>query len=333
MNSKSVITAAILIILIIQFFMLIQVLVNRGVIPIKRTAVDSIEGVDSNQILVEAPKLFDGVVLIVNFNQPGFYDIIIPILDQLYKPIFEAVVYVGRGEHRWVMSCDSGEGGNYSYVCMKKVMEIYKPRNGFFYTNDDVLVLPWNLLTYDLNMIWWHGLLGYGKLTLRDNIREPLTNYWETFRNARVNGSNLFKNMPEKYLDSQRLYYGNDWIFFGDWADIYYIPNSPTYVNGFVELSELFYKYYIDGKVAVPTILLTIENMSKIVFISGTCSWNNYDGVLLSNMYERYQDSPDFYHTNKMSYMHDRSLSLIKDMWSRKLNKSVLNEKFFISKE
>ncbi|KFH71703.1 hypothetical protein MVEG_01998 [Podila verticillata NRRL 6337] len=109
------------------------------------------------QVMVDPP--FDGfkdVLLVVNFNWGGYYDLI-PTYLELYKPYFPNIVFYGpnvNDEFAGVVNRVYALNGQLSYISLVTAMEQYPGYRGYLHTNDDVILNPRQLSQYSKDKVW-----------------------------------------------------------------------------------------------------------------------------------------------------------------------------------
>ena len=88
-------------------------------------------------------KIYDDILLMINFNQPGYLNIS-GYLEELYKQYFPNIVFLypveleNDKQNSNIITCKDSVFGFFSYVCIEKIYQRYPNYKGYFFINDDV---------------------------------------------------------------------------------------------------------------------------------------------------------------------------------------------------
>lgn len=190
-------------------------------------------------------KIYNDILLIINYNRPGFLKLI-NYLEKLYKKYFPNIVYIYPEEIENksfnIITCNESYIGFYSYNCIKNIYSKFPNFKGYFLINDDVYVKSWELENFDFTIPW---LYLYGK----DGIKKNWYHYPKCLKLYEISNKNLdWKINLTKFFGRYDIYNGL--------SDLYYIPIS--YISKFIELSKKMYASRIFLECAIPTIFSVI---------------------------------------------------------------------------
>ena len=180
-------------------------------------------------------KVYNEVLLIVNFNIKGFLSLI-NYITNLYNKYFPNIIFIYPSYTREpnTIYCKESSLGFYSYKCFKKVYNKYPNYQGYLYINDDLFLKVWELPNLNFSIPWLHQY-------------SPLSKEWthtpECFPLYRL----LKKNIEWK----NKLLIFNGYIdVICSMSDFYYLPNY--YASQICDIFDKMYKYRIFLECAVP---------------------------------------------------------------------------------
>ena len=217
------------------------------------------------------------VLLAINFNHP-FYDNI-PTLKKFYEPHFGKVVFCGFKSNSTYNVIKMNHGaGMQGYHCLalaiKKYSNLQQKFEGYFYSNDDVILNFWNL-NFDLDKVWlgtpvkWHHVHQRGRPAPTNWIwwasgAPRCEKVFHILKNMSITGdtSSLSNNsmdgvnLREKLKKHLQIYYENSHrreICMMSWSDAFYVPKKHAGFYAF--LANIFEKELVFLEIASPTIL------------------------------------------------------------------------------
>jgi len=201
---------------------------------------------------------FKDVLLVVNFNGEGHYDLI-PTYLQIYRPYFPNIVFYGPNVAdeflKFVNPVESLDG-QLSYISLITAMEKHPGYKGYLHTNEDVVLNPRQLSQYSKDKVWKQ--VPRIPLDLHQLSELAPDDWWVWNWDAQPE---MWKD-TELFTTEQR-----DRIvkFTGSsaptdvraWCDAVYVP--ARLVTEFVPLMHKFYNHKVHLELAVGLALLAIE--------------------------------------------------------------------------
>ena len=210
------------------------------------------------------------VLLAINFNFP-FYEHI-PALKRFYEPHFAKVVFCGfESNSTYGVLKMNHNAGMQGYHCLALAIEKHSNLKfeGYFHTNDDVVLNFWNL-NFDLDKVWlgtpvkWHHVHERGSPPGKNWI------WWADGAPRCEKVFQILKNMsvtsnksPTKDITNTKklkkhlqIYYENSRrknICMMSWSDAFYVPKKHASFYAF--LANIFEKELVFLEIASPTIL------------------------------------------------------------------------------
>ena len=190
-------------------------------------------------------KLYNDILLIINYNFPGFLKLN-QYIEELYKKYFPNIVYIypdnSENSNPNIISCDETKKGVYSYECIKHVYEKFPNYKGYLYTNDDNYMKVWEFDNLDFSIPWFY---------IFDIQIRPGTHFFPLCKN-------IFKICDNdlKYKQNYIQFFGFFKLYKG-LADFYYIPNN--YFVNFIELAHKMYGGSVYLECAVPSIFALLS--------------------------------------------------------------------------
>jgi hypothetical protein len=106
---------------------------------------------------------FSDILLVINFNTPGYARKVIPKLRKMYSPSFPKIVFYSQEYSLDVEFCDETTmrrnysehvNGAFSYLCLALAMEKYPGYEGYLFVQDDLVWNFWNTVNWDRNKTW-----------------------------------------------------------------------------------------------------------------------------------------------------------------------------------
>ncbi|MBA3958691.1 MAG: hypothetical protein H0X51_09920 [Parachlamydiaceae bacterium] len=234
----------------------------------------------------EIREFFKDTLLIINFNHP-YYDNI-DFLKEIYAPHFTNIVFFGEAPHPEVNVVVS-ENGFFIHRVMKKALELWPNYKGYICLQDDCLLNYWNYPKKgrDRNKIWLHQ---YWTASL--NTPKHWWPWWEKPYGCTASIS-AYSKLPYGNRRMLTKNCGNCNMAFS-WADCFYIPER--YRERFIALSSCFDNPAVFIEIAVPTMVLCLEEYDKIEKL------NPYWGGTINSIdFANYSTDQDWVHPLKLS--------------------------------
>ena len=181
---------------------------------------------------------YDDILLIINYNFV-FLTKNNDYLLNLYQEYFPHMIFVYPGEinnNATYVSCPESHNGYYSYVCVKRVYELYPNKKGYLFLMDDDFLKVWELENFDFNIPWFYSFFKrYGKF------------YKKSYKVGKyILDIHLdWKKRYSKFLDSNTVAYAV--------SDIYYIPQND--IKTFCSMVDIMYKKKLFLETAVPLMM------------------------------------------------------------------------------
>ena len=194
--------------------------------------------------------------------------------------------------------------GYFHYYCMTKAIEMNVGSDGILLMSDDVLLKSWHLHKFDKNKIWYpfagdicsHEIYkGNPKLISWECWRtymgvEAVLNLWDYFAKARHNSISIVEkenlNLIASFTSRLANISANQSSHVRvcvQGSDFFYL-NSKNF-KAFHFFSSLFRRFNVFLEIAVPTILIGIEDEKNMFKINGSYNWsgqidlNEYDKI------------------------------------------------------
>ena len=172
-------------------------------------------------------KIYDDILLIINYNCPG-YLYLNEYIEELYKKNFPNIVYIypvqmqNEKPTSNIIICPESHNGFYSYGCIEKVYQNYPNFKGYFFINDDLYIKVWEFQFYDFSVPWFYQFEPGG---INSNWHNS---YLCINLNDMYNNNSEWKRNITNFFGVYKIIYGI--------SDLYYIPQN--YINRFIELGR-----------------------------------------------------------------------------------------------
>ena len=172
-------------------------------------------------------KIYDDILLIINYNSPGYLNLN-EYIEELYKKNFPNIVYIypvqmqNEKPTSNIIICPESHNGFYSYGCIEKVYQNYPNFKGYFFINDDLYIKVWEFQFYDFSVPWFYQFEPGG---INSNWHNS---YLCINLNDMYNNNSEWKRNITNFFGVYKIIYGI--------ADLYYIPQN--YINRFIELGR-----------------------------------------------------------------------------------------------
>jgi hypothetical protein len=196
---------------------------------------------------------YDDVLLIINYN----YDFLTKLNDyilSLYHEYFPHMIFMYPGQitnNETYVSCPESHHGYYSYVCIKRVYELYPNKKGYLFLMDDDFLKVWELENLDFNIPWF-----YHFFIRHDKFVKP------TYMKAKT-VLNIHPDWKKRY----RRFLGSSIVAYAV-SDIYYIPQND--IKNFCSMVYAMYERRIFLETAVPTIMgILMKKEYQIIQFAG----------------------------------------------------------------
>jgi len=199
----------------------------------------------------ELRKHFEDVLLIINFNHPHYENI--EFLKEIYSPYFKNIVFYGEKEHPEI-NVFKHNFGWYVHKAIRDAMRKWPYFKGYLCCQDDCFMNFWNFLKLDKNKIWFHQFW-----------RAPLDAKnigwtWWTYPCGYEASKKAYKKLPKTAIDILTKNCGESHFAYS-WADFFYVPGQHS--KKFIEISKCFANPEVFIEIAIPTILLSIEDKDR----------------------------------------------------------------------
>ena len=208
--------------------------------------------------------IYNDILLIINYNYV-FLTKLNDYMVKLYNEYFPDMVFMYPGEiknNKTYVSCPESHNGYYSYICIKKVYELYPNKKGYLFLMDDDFLKVWELENFDFNIPWF-----YHFFVRNDKF------YRKSYKKA--------KTILDIHLDWKRRYIkflGSGIVAYAV-SDIYYLPQQD--IGNFCKMVEEFYKRKVFLETAVPTIMgIMMKPKYQIIQFAGL--WGDHRNKTLS---------------------------------------------------
>lgn len=234
-------------------------------------------------------EYFKDILLIINFNHPYYSNI--EFLREIYSPYFPNIVFYGEETHPEVVHV-SHHLGWFVHRTLEDAMRRWPNYRGYICCQDDCLMNFWNFTRLDKDKIWFHQY--WTQSLVKSNSSWP---WWETPHGHQA--INLaYKKLPKKHLSILENNCGYYHVPYS-WGDFFYVPGK--YREEFLWLSPRFNKPDVFIEIAVPTLLLSLENFEKMEHLSPY-----WGGTISSIDLATYDTSFDWIHPIKLSSQANR---------------------------
>ncbi|MBA3721051.1 MAG: hypothetical protein H0W88_01450 [Parachlamydiaceae bacterium] len=235
---------------------------------------------------------FKNVLLIINFNHP-YYDNI-EFLKEIYGPYFPNIVFYGDTPNPKYPEINivNHNGGYFIHKAISHAMQKWPNYKGYICCQDDCFMNFWNFTRLDKNKIWLHQ---YWTASLKSK------DHWWPWWNrpdgffAAVKAHKKLPDQSRKMLEKNCGQ--NNFAF--TWADFVYFPNK--YRKEFIKTSQHFNKPNVFIEIAIPTIILCMEDYENIEKLN-PCWGGTINSIDLAS----YSDAVDWLHPLKFSKIENR---------------------------
>ena len=196
---------------------------------------------------------YDDILLIINYN----YDFLTKLNNyilSLYHEYFPHMIFMYPGKienNETYVSCPESYYGYYSYVCIKRVYELYPNKRGYLFLMDDDFLKVWELDNLDFNIPWFYHFF------IRFRNFDKLTY---------VKAKKVLDIYPE-WKKRYRYFAGSTIVAYAV-SDIYYIPKED--IINFCNKVNVMYRRRIFLETAVPTIMgIMLKERYQIILFAG----------------------------------------------------------------
>lgn len=232
---------------------------------------------------------FDDILLIINFNHP-YYDNI-DFLKEIYSPYFKNIVFYGEQPHPEVNVIQHNFGW-YVHKAIRDAMQRFPKFKGYICCQDDCFMNFWRFTRLNRNRIWFHQ---FWQASL-----DSSTHWWSWWGYpcgffASTQANNKLPSYALKMLSKNCT----PRTFAFSWSDFVYIPS--TYRKDFIELSQCFDAPEVFIEIAIPTLLLCLENYAEMEKLNP-----NWAGTVNSIDLSAYSTDVDWVHPIKFSKQENR---------------------------
>lgn len=253
----------------------------------------------STQAKAENALDFQDTLLIINYNHP-YYDSI-PFLKEMYSRVFPHIVFYGEKPCPGVIAIPHNFGW-WAQNIMYDAMIRWPDFKGYLLVQDDCWMNFWNFARLDKDKVWFSP--GVNPVALET----PASFWWYWWgKDCGKNASTIaLKKVPQKYLDRLNANIGPDKV--GTvFSDFIYIPGRLR--EAYLEVSPCFGSPPVFLEIAIPTIMLCIEDMNEWEILN--INWGN-------NFPQSYAAHYDWVHPVKFSNLGYRKIiKRIVGKWSK----------------
>jgi hypothetical protein len=149
------------------------------------------------------------------------------------------------------VACPESHRGYYSYVCMKRVYELYPNKKGYLFLMDDDYLKVWELENLDFDIPWFYHFF----------IRNRRF-YDQTYSRAKT-----ILNIHPEWKKRYRNFLGSGIVAYAV-SDIYYIPQKD--MANFCSMVNTMYERRVFLETAVPTIMgIILKERYQIILFAG----------------------------------------------------------------
>ena len=201
----------------------------------------------------ETKTKYNDTLLIINYN----YDFLTKLNNyilHLYNEYFPHMIFMYPGQienNKTYVSCPESHRGFYSYVCIKRVYELYPDKKGYLFLMDDDFLKVWELENLDFNIPWlYHYFFRF------DKFNDQTYNRAKSVLDSHPNWKKRYRN----FVGSTMVAYAV--------SDIYYIPQKD--IGLFCSMVNIMYERRIFLETAVPTIMgIMLKERYQIILFAG----------------------------------------------------------------
>jgi len=225
---------------------------------------------------------FGDIIVVLNYNYANYENI--KILRKLYNGIFGRVISCGPMAKPGKRQPDIVYRGNatwkgvptwyYRYTCLNLAYMKHPNFKGYLYSNDDVIMNPWNFLHFDKRKLWQGNDIDWNQ-TINKPIVNPKWLWWKTRFGLKacekywsalkvLSKKDLsFKNSFHKFLTNNN---GISKCGKG-WADTWYVPKRL--MKMFIKLSIIAKKSELISELAIHIIFASLDLKKNIENLHG----------------------------------------------------------------
>lgn len=196
-------------------------------------------------------KIYNDILLIVNYNRKGFLKIN-QYIQILYKKFFPNIIFIYPSitKESDTISCKESRNGYYSYKCFIKVYLKYPNYRGYLYINDDLFIKVWELSDFNFDIPWFFK---NGRLDKK----------WRHYNHCRSIYNLFQKNIVWK--DNIIQFNGYFDILKG-LSDFYYLPNN--FASKICHLFQKMYNSQIFLECVIPNSMAILSSpIYQIIYI------------------------------------------------------------------
>ena len=130
------------------------------------------------------------------------------LLQEIYEPYFENIVFYGPKKHSGVHHFEHNKG-YFSYLCIADAIKRYPNFDGYLFLHDDCILNAWKLKNIDTSRIWFcempyiFGNKGDVIDLTRGENAFPEWSWWKTEWGWKAVEKTYKKNGDENPLDKQ----------------------------------------------------------------------------------------------------------------------------------
>ena len=216
---------------------------------------------------------FKDILLAINFNHPHYENI--PLLRELYKPVFPHIVYCGPEKDKTkrykiiVRKVPFKDRSYYGYQCLNQAITRNPGYNGYLYINDDMIINWWKLLYLDRNKIWTSRL---PNINDANGIGSAARNDWWLRADCARRCSEAFYEIEDNVITNleHEIYYTNTngkKLCLNGWSDMFFIPRRLSL--HFTKIAKVFFEKKVFLEAAVQTILTFLDKRQDFVLLNG----------------------------------------------------------------
>ena len=239
------------------------------------------------------------ITLLVTFNL-RIFEQNIPTLIHMYRSFFRNIAFCGanlvkifdelRGRDRELFDSYTfiefdSDNGFYHYHCMSKAAQMNYNTDGVLLASDDVVFKTWNMKSVNSSRIWYSqklepnaethekGLYSYWYWWETNYPRlQKLFNYTQMILSGPTNEWTLKEIAHIKeYINCLEVHRTKKFVAVGG-SDWFYLPRHKFEI--FPTISRLFRKHVIFLEIAVPTILIGLDDDKQPEILNGIYRWH-----------------------------------------------------------
>ena len=222
-------------------------------------------------------KKLKKVLLAVNYNFPHYESA--TFIRNFYAPIFGEIMFCGDHSKPHIKlhqaPLNSNNKGYQGYMCMQLAMQLHPNFDGYFYTNDDVILNWWQVINFDFRKIWLPApILPYEKKNhhIFGETHNTGWHWWRSVNAAKLceeafNDTIKFSSTAKgKALGMDRFiknYYSISKglkVCFVTFSDAFYLPSQ--FRDAYIAISEIWGHKRVFLETAVPTMLSFFMNIT-----------------------------------------------------------------------